>query len=438
MIDVKKTAEGENNLLQTANGEKCVCRKPAGRVGNAATHNLAMGVLVSLSVCHCCNDTLQSVVNSLYPIIKDDLALNFIQIGIITLIYQMSASVLQPVMGFYLDRKPNPWFLTLAACFTFVGMVCLAYANTIELVILSVVLVGTGSSIVHPEASRLTSLASGGRKGFAQSIFQVGGNFGGSLGPLLAALVIAPYGRNHTALVAFMAFIGIAASIVIGKWYKKLLAEADKKAADESGVTTQKHKLTHKGDTDWIPRPYSDNKTYFVIGVLLLLIFSKYVYMASISSYYTFYLIEKFGVSIQNSQYALFVFTFATALGTMLGGPIGDKIGRKYVIWVSILGAAPFSLAMPYANLEWTIIFSFGVGFMLSSAFPAIIIYAQELLPNRIGMISGLFFGFSFGIAGIAAAFWGGYAESHGIEAVFNISAYLPLLGIVAVMLPRR
>lgn len=407
--------------------------------GKNTAGNMAMGVLVSLSICHCCNDTLQSVVNSLYPMIKDDLALDFIQIGIITLIYQMSASVLQPIMGFYLDRKPNPWFLTLAACLTFIGMIFLAYANTVTLILISVILIGAGSSIIHPEASRLTSLASGGKKGFAQSIFQVGGNLGGSLGPLLAALVIAPYGRQNTAIVALLAFGGITASIFVGKWYKKLLAQADfKEYGDKLGLKPHKHKLIQKGDPLWIPRPYSDNKTYFVIGVLLVLIFSKYVYMASMSSYYTFYLIEKFGVSIQNSQYALFVFIFATALGTMVGGPIGDKIGRKYVIWASILGAAPFSMAMPYANLEWTIIFSFGVGFMLSSAFPAIIIYAQELLPNRLGMISGLFFGFSFGIAGIAAAFWGGYAESNGIEAVFSISAYLPLLGIVAVLLPRR
>lgn len=405
---------------------------------SGSTH-LAMGILLSLSVCHCCNDTLQAVVNSLYPMIKDDLSLSFVQIGIITLIYQMSASVLQPIMGLYLDRRPNPWFITIAACFTFVGMVLLAYADTWWMIIVSVVLVGTGSSIVHPEASRLTSLASGGRRGLAQSVFQVGGNFGGSLGPLLAALVIAPYGRHNTALVAFIAFIGIGASIAIGKWYKKLLREAElQKAASGEAGESGKRKLVHKGDPDWIPRPYSDRKTYFVVGVLLVLIFSKYVYMACISSYYTFYLIEKFDVSIQNSQYALFVFTFATALGTLLGGPIGDKIGRKYVIWVSILGAAPFSLAMPHASLEWTIAFSFGVGFMLSSAFPAIVLYAQELLPNRIGMISGLFFGFSFGIAGIAAAFWGGYAESHGIEAVYNLSAWLPLLGIVAVFLPKR
>lgn len=398
--------------------------------------NLVMGILLSLSVCHCCNDTLQAVISSLYPMIKDDLALSFIQIGIITLIYQLSASVLQPVLGLYLDRRPNPWFLTIAAICTLLGMVALAYADTMGTVIMSVILVGIGSSIVHPEASRLASLASGGRRGLAQSVFQVGGNFGGSLGPLLAALVIAPYGRHHTALVACLAFVGIAASIVIGKWYKKLLLREGLLSVGKEQAA--KKAVAHKGDPDWIPRPYSDRKTYFVVGVLLVLIFSKYVYMASISSYYTFYLIEKFGVSIQDSQYALFIFTFATALGTLLGGPIGDKIGRKYVIWASIVGAAPFSLAMPHANLTYTIIFSFCVGFSLSSAFPAIVLYAQELLPNRIGMISGLFFGFSFGIAGIAAAYWGGYAESHGIEAVYNLSAYLPLLGMVAVFLPRR
>ncbi len=421
-------------------------------VNSGSVGNLAMGILLSLSICHCCNDALQAVVNSLYPIIKDDLALSFVQIGIITFIYQISASVLQPVMGLYLDKRPNPWFLTIAGMFTFTGMVFLAYADSLWLIIISVILVGTGSSIVHPEASRLTSLASGGKRGLAQSVFQVGGNFGGSLGPLLAALVIAPYGRHNTALVAFTAFIGIAASIFIGMWYKKLLLRAEIKNgmpdnAVQNGYSKGKHgssdvhsgrKVVKKGDPEWISRPYSDRKTYFVVAVLLVLIFSKYVYMAGMSSYYTFYLIEKFGVSIQNSQYALFIFTFATALGTLLGGPVGDKIGRKYVIWASILGAAPFSLAMPYASLEWTIVFSFGVGFMLSSAFPAIVLYAQELFPNRIGMVSGLFFGFSFGIAGIAAAFWGGYAESHGIESVFNISAYLPLLGVVAILLPRR
>lgn len=389
-----------------------------------------MGILISLSLCHCCNDALQAVVNSLYPIIKDDLALTFVQIGIITLCYQLSASVLQPMMGIYLDRKPNPWFLTLASLFTFSGLVCLAYADTFVLIIGSVILVGAGSSIIHPEASRLTSMASAGRKGLAQSIFQVGGNLGSSIGPLLAAFLIAPYGRSHTAYVAFFAVIGVLASIPIAKWYGRLLKER--------GVTKKNSKLLYPGDEGWIPRPYSNNKTYFYIGVLLILIFSKYVYVASMTSYYTFYTIEKFGLNIQQSQYALFAFIFATALGTLTGGPIGDKIGRKYVIWASILGATPFTLAIPHMGLLGCVICSFGAGFMLSSAFPAIVIMAQELLPNRIGMISGLFFGFAFGFAGIAAAFWGNYAEAHGVVALFDVAAFLPLLGVVAVLLPRR
>ncbi len=395
-----------------------------------------MGILISLSICHCCNDALQAVVTSLYPMIKGDLALDFVQIGIITLGYQMSASVLQPIMGSYLDRRPNPYFITLAALFTFSGLTSLAYANTFTWIMISVMLVGTGSSIVHPEASRLTSLASAGRKGLAQSIFQVGGNLGGSLGPLLAAFVIAPYGRENTTLVALLSVVGISASLVVARWYKTILNQR-KAIIKDSGHTSPSRNI-QPGDEGWIPRPYSNHRTYGYIGVLLILIFSKYVYMASMSSYYTFYTMDKFGLTVQQSQYALFIFVFATALGTMLGGPIGDRIGRKYVIWASILGATPFSLAMPHMGLVGTIIFSFCAGFMLASAFPAIVIFAQELLPNRIGMISGLFFGFAFGIAGIAAAFWGNYAETHSIEAVFNLSAYLPLLGIVAILLPRR
>ncbi|MFI3261498.1 MAG: MFS transporter [Rikenellaceae bacterium] len=392
-----------------------------------------IGILLSLSLCHCCNDALQAVVTSLYPILKNDLMLNFVQIGLLNLFYQLSASMLQPLMGLYLDKKPNPWFITLAACFTFSGLVSLAFADTYFTVVLSVILVGAGSSIIHPEASRLTSLASAGRKGLAQSIFQVGGNLGSSIGPLLAALFIAPYGRENTALVAFLAFVGVTASVFIARWYKKLLRESGRVGEDNKAK-----KIIKRDEEGWVPRPYSDKMTYFYIGILLVLIFSKYVYMASMSSYYTFYTMEKFGLGIQDSQYALFIFIFATALGTMLGGPIGDKIGRKYVIWASILGATPFTLAMPYMDLTWTIAFSFGAAFMLSSAFPAIVILAQELLPNRIGMISGLFFGFAFGIAGIAAAFWGSYAESHGVEAVFAVSSYLPILGVVAIFLPRR
>lgn len=393
-----------------------------------------MGILISLSICHCCNDALQAVVNSLYPMIKDDLALSFVQIGIVTLAYQMSASVLQPIMGSYLDRRPNPYFITLAALLTFSGLASLAFANSFEWVIASVMLVGCGSSIVHPEASRMTSIASAGRKGLAQSIFQVGGNLGGSLGPLLAAFVIAPYGRHNTLLVALLSVVGITASLIVAKWYKGILAQRE--ASGE--IHNSKNMVLKPGDEGWIPRPYTNRRTYFYIGVLLVLIFSKYAYMASMSSYYTFYTIDKFGITVQQSQYALFIFVFATALGTLFGGPIGDRIGRKYVIWASILGATPFSLAMPHMGLWGTIIFSFCAGFMLASAFPAIVIFAQELLPNRLGMISGLFFGFAFGIAGIAAAFWGSYAESHGIEAVFNLSAYLPLLGVVAILLPKR
>ncbi len=390
-----------------------------------------MGILVALSICHCCNDALQAVVNSLYPVIKNELALSFVQVGIITLCYQLSASVLQPLMGLYLDRRPNPWFITLAALFTFTGLVCLAYANTFATVIMAVIMVGVGSSIVHPEASRLTSLASAGRKGLAQSIFQVGGNLGGSIGPLLVALVT-PYGRENTTFVALLAFVGVGASIFIAKWYKGLL-----KASQAEGAP--KHtKLVKRGEPGWIERPYSDRRTYFYIGVLLVLIFSKYAYMASMSSYFTFFTIEKFGLTVQQSQYSLFLFVFATALGTLLGGPIGDKLGRKYVIWASILGATPFTLLLPHMSLGWTLVCAFGAGFMLASAFPAIVIMAQELLPNRIGMISGLFFGFAFGIAGIAAAFWGGYAEREGIEAVFALSAYIPLLGVVAICLPKR
>ncbi len=393
-------------------------------------NNPLLGILLSLSVCHCCNDALQAVVASLYPILKNDLLLDFTQIGIITLFYQLSASILQPLFGSYLDRFPNHWMISIASLFTFSGLALLAFADSYFLIIVSVVTIGIGSSIVHPEASRLTSLASGGKRGLAQSIFQIGGNLGSSLGPLLAAIVIAPYGRENTILVALLAFVGIGASLYVGRWYRDLLAANDIKKRDR--------RVVEKGDPDWIPRPYSDRYTYFLIGVLLVLILSKYVYMSSMTNYYTFYIIEKFGMSVEQSQYILFVFMVSMALGTLFGGPIGDRIGRKCVIWISIFGAAPFTLALPYLNLAWTIAFSFGAGFMLSSAFPAIVVLAQELLPNRVGTISGLFFGFAFGIAGIAAAFWGGYADAHGAEALIHLSSYTPLLGIVAMFLPRR
>lgn len=378
-------------------------------------------VLIILSLSHFLNDLLQSVISASYPLFKDDLALSFAQIGLITLIYQMSASVFQPIMGLVFDKKPSPWSLPIGMSSTLIGMLSLAFSHTLGWLLISVSLIGFGSSILHPEASRLTSLASGGRRGLAQSLFQVGGNLGGSLGPLLVALLVAPYGRENIAFFAIFAFIAILIMIPACLWYKRRL---------------QLIKLEEQAATKEIKMPLPKKTTIFAIGILLILIFSKYVYMASLSSYYTFYLIEKFGVTVQDSQFYLFVFLFATAAGTLLGGPIGDKIGRRYVIWISILGAAPFSLLMPHMALPLTIVMSFCVGLVLSSAFPAILLYAQELLPYKLGMVSGLFFGLAFGIAGIASAVLGDLADAYGIEAVYQACAYMPLLGLVTFFLP--
>ncbi len=382
----------------------------------------AMGILFALSLSHCLNDLLQSIIMAVYPLLKEDLLLNFAQIGLITLVYQIAASVFQPVVGLYLDKKPNPWFLLVGMGFTMLGLMNLAFATTLYWVLFSVFFVGIGSSILHPEASRLTFLASGGKRGFAQSVFQVGGNLGGSLGPLLVALVVAPYGRQNIIILCVFCVIAMVSMIPICRWYKRVLR-----------VMKRKHQVAEVRSES----PLSKRMTVFAIGILLLLIFSKYIYMASLSSYYTFYLIHKFGVSVQASQLFLFVFLFATAAGTMVGGPLGDKIGRKYVIWISILGTAPFSLLMPHVGLAWTCVLSFLIGLILSSAFPAILLYAQELLPYKLGLVSGLFFGFAFGIAGIASAVLGNMADLHGIEAVYDVCAYMPLLGLVTYFLPN-
>lgn len=388
--------------------------QPVGRI--------AYPILVALSISHCLNDLLQSVISAAYPLFKDDLGLSFAQIGLITLIYQMSASVFQPLTGFLFDKRPFIWSLPVGMTFSLVGLICLAFSSSLHLILASVFLIGIGSSVLHPEASRITFLASGGKRGLAQSLFQVGGNLGGSLGPLLVALLVAPYGRHNIALFAILAFVGILVMIPICRWYKSYLNHIKRRP-----VLAQ----------SFIERPLSPKMTYFAITILLILIFSKYIYMASLNSYYTFYLIHKFGVSIQQSQLFLFVFLVATAAGTLLGGPIGDRIGRKYVIWVSILGTAPFSLLMPHVGLAWTVVLSFCVGLMLSSAFPAILLYAQELLPNKLGLISGLFFGFAFGVAGIASAVLGNMADKFGIEAIYNACAFMPLLGLVAWFLPE-
>ena len=368
-----------------------------------STSGITFRILVALSISHCINDSLQSVITAVYPLFKDDLALNFAQIGLITLVYQSAASVFQPVVGLYFDKRPSPWSLPIGMSFTLIGLLSLAFANSLHWVLCSVALIGVGSSIFHPEASRLTSLA--------------------SVGPLLVAILVAPYGRSHIALFSILAFVAILIMTSVGRWYKGLLLRFKR----EDVGTSKRH----------IEMPLPLGKTIFSISILLILIFSKYIYMASLNSYYTFYLIEKFDVSVQSSQLFLFLFLIATALGTLMGGPIGDKVGRKYVIWASILGAAPFSLLMPHVHsLYLTAVLSFCVGLTLSSAFPAILVYAQELLPYKLGLISGLFFGFAFGVAGIASAVLGNLADQYGIETVYNVCGYMPLIGLVTWFLP--
>lgn len=388
---------------------------------NNQTSNM-LGILFSLSLAHLFNDMFQSVVSASYPVIKDNLALTFGQIGIIALVYQICASVFQPVFGILFDKHPSRWYLSMGTTSTMLGLIIMAYADSIYLVVLSVAFIGLGSSIIHPEASRLTHYASAGKHGLGQSIFQVGGNLGGSIGPLLAALIIAPYGQRYMLIFAGVAVVSLLTKRPITRWYKATMTTSRGTSAAREVI--HRVRLTKK-------------QIYYSLGILLVLIFSKYVYTASLSNFYTFYLIEKFDVSTQQSQFFLFAFLFASALGTLLGGPIGDRFGRKYVIWVSILGTAPFSLLMPHANLFWTCVLSILIGLILSSAFSAILVYAQELLPTKVGLISGLFFGLAFGIAGVAAAILGNVADHQGIEYVYKFCAYMPLLGFVAIFLPN-
>lgn len=382
----------------------------------------SMKILFALSLAHLLNDMLQSVVSASYPVIKDNLSLTFGQIGIIIFIYQICASVFQPVFGVLFDKKPRPWYLSLGSTSTLIGLLILAFAPSVYMVAIAVSFIGLGSSIIHPEASRLTHFASGGRHGLAQSIFQVGGNFGGSIGPLLAAFIIAPYGQKYMAVFAGIAVLSILSKRPIINWYTERIRMLKVKDISKEAI----HKVN-----------LSKNQIYYSLVILLVLIFSKYVYTASLSNYYTFYLIEKFDVTTQQSQLFLFAFLFASAAGTLIGGPVGDRFGRKYVIWFSILGTAPFSLLMPHVNLFWTCILSIIIGFVLSSAFSAILVYAQELLPTKVGLISGLFFGLAFGIAGVAAAILGYVADHEGIEYVYKICAYMPLLGCIAAFLPN-
>jgi FSR family fosmidomycin resistance protein-like MFS transporter len=379
-------------------------------------------MLLYLSLAHLFNDAFQSTVSAVYPVIKDNLSLTFGQVGLSVLVYQLCASVFQPIFGIFFDKRPRAWYLSAGTTSTMIGLLMLAFAGSLYWVMGAVAFIGLGSSVIHPEASRLTHFASGGRHGLAQSIFQVGGNFGGSIGPLLAAAIVAPYGQRYIAVFAGIAIISLLTKSPIVAWYRKKIQLM------RSG--TVKKAVVHRVR---LPK----RKIYFSLAVLLVLIFSKYVYMASLSNFYTFYLIEKFGVTTQQSQLFLFALLFASAVGTLLGGPIGDRFGRKYVIWVSILGTAPFSLMMPYANLMWTCVLSVAIGVVLSSAFSAILVYAQELLPTKIGLISGLFFGLAFGIAGIAAAVLGNVADAKSLAYVYKLCSFIPLLGAVAAFLPN-
>ncbi|UDQ81296.1 MFS transporter [Erwinia rhapontici] len=377
----------------------------------------SFGILGAISVAHLLNDMIQSLILAIYPLLREDFSLSFVQIGMITLTYQMTASLLQPLIGHFTDKHPQPWSLPVGMGFTLFGLVLLSMASTFPMILVAAALVGTGSSVFHPESSRVARMASGGRHGLAQSLFQVGGNFGSSLGPLLAALIIAPYGRGNVAWFSLAALLGIVVLLQISRWYQNQNRVAKSQTAPAVSL---------------LPR----RQVAFAITILLVLVFSKYFYLTSLSSYYTFYLMHKFGLSVQNAQLHLFIFLFAVAAGTVIGGPIGDKIGRKRVIWVSILGVAPFTLMLPYANLWWTGALSVVIGFVLASAFSAILVYAQELMPGRIGMVSGLFFGFSFGMGGLGAAVLGVVADHQGIELVYQICAYLPLLGILTAFLP--
>jgi MFS transporter, FSR family, fosmidomycin resistance protein len=378
-------------------------------------------VLAMISFCHFLNDMIQSLLPAIYPILKGDFHLNFGQVGLITFTNQLTASVLQPVVGSFTDRRPQPFSLTIGMAFTLVGLVMLSTASSFPLILAAAAMVGIGSAVFHPESSRVARMASGGQHGFAQSIFQVGGNAGSAAGPLLAAFIVLPHGQGSLAWFSLAALLGMALLGKVGAWakqYRAARANAPKRASDYGD-----HSLPSK-------------KVKLAIAILVALVFSKYVYMASLGSYYTFYLISKFHVPVQSAQVYLFVFLGAVALGTILGGPIGDRVGRKYVIWCSILGVLPFTLVLPYANLLWTVIFSAIIGTILASAFPAIVVYAQELLPGKLGMISGLFFGLAFGTAGIAAALLGQLADHTSIGFVYQACSFMPLLGLLAVFLP--
>ena len=378
-------------------------------------------ILIICGISHFLNDLIQSIIPSIYPIIKDKFDFSFAQIGFITLMFQMASSILQPFTGLYADKHPRPYALSVGMCFTLIGLLMLAFSENYLLILLSVSIVGLGSSVFHPTASRVAQLASGGRKSLAQSIFQVGGNGGSAIGPLLAALIILPFGQHAISWFALAALLAALIMIRLGAWYKARLVYV---------VTHPQKNVTQNNDI-------SKRAKYGALLILVLLIFSKYFYTSCITSYFTFFLIDKFGISVQASQLCLFVFLAAFAIGTVAGGMLGDKFGRKYVIWFSILGAAPFALIMPFANLFWTLVCTFLSGLIIASAFSSIVVYATDLMPDKVGLIAGIFFGLMFGLGGLGSAFFGWLADKTSIEFIFQVSAFLPLLGIIAGFLPN-
>ncbi len=389
--------------------------------GKSIGQRAVFPILVAISFSHLLNDMVQSLLPAIYPILKQTFRLDFTQVGMITLTYQLTASLLQPLIGYYTDRRPKPFALPVGMAFTLIGLVVMSMAGSYHLILLASALVGMGSAVFHPESSRVARMASGGQHGMAQSLFQVGGNAGSSLGPLLAAYIVLPHGQPSIAWFSLAALLAIFVLVYVGNWYKRsqwVIGRAKAKSSEAHS-------------------PLSRNRTLSALGILIALIFSKYFYLASVVAYYTFYLINKFHVPVRDAQLHLFIFLGAVAAGTIIGGPIGDRFGRKYVIWVSILGVLPFTLALPYANLFWTAILSAIIGVILASAFSAILVYAQELLPGNIGMISGLFFGLAFGMAGVGAALLGRLADARGINFVYHVCSFLPAIGLLTGFLPN-
>ena len=408
----------DNKAATAASKTDCHTATTSAATSGSASRT-AFGILLIISVSHLLNDMIQSVIPAVYPILKEKFGFTFTQIGLITLVFQMTSSILQPFTGLYADRNPKPYSLSIGMCFTLFGLLLLSTSNTLALILLSVGLVGLGSSVFHPEASRAAQLASGGRKSLAQSIFQVGGNGGNAIGPLLAAAIVLPHGQGAISWFALAAIAAALLLFVVGKWYSRSLT-----------ATRSSEKNASPG------RPLSARLIRRALVILVILLFSKYFFTASMTSYFTFFLMDKFALDVKSSQLCLFAYLAAFAAGTVIGGALGDRFGRKRIILISILGAAPFALAMPHLSIGWTVIMAAITGFIIASAFPSIIVYATELLPDRVGMISGVFFGLMFGIGGLGSAFFGWLADRTSIEFIFRISSLLPLIGIIALWLP--